>query len=152
MLVRNAFRLTVKAAVPNACNVPLSFSMSSDTTEWLSTKNLKIFSPVLGAGDIVIDDATTGNGNGILDPGETAYLIIPTTNSGGAVAVNTVGQISFPQSASQYIMVTNPVVNLENIGIGATKNAVFTVITNIITPLSTPISFTYTVSTGTQGP
>ncbi len=151
LLVRNAFRLTVKAAVPNACNVPLSFSMSSDTTEWLSTKNLKIFSPVLGAGDIVIDDATTGNGNGILDPGETAYLIIPTTNSGGAVAVNTVGQISFPQSASQYIMVTNPVVNLENIGIGATKNAVFTVITNIITPLSTPISFTYTVSTGTQG-
>lgn len=151
VLVRNAFRLTVKPVVPNAYNVPLNFSLTSDTLDWLSTKSLKIFAPVLSAGDVVIDDATTGNGNGILDPGETAYLIIPTTNSGGAVSINTVGQLSFPQAASQYIMVTNPTVNLDNIGIGATKNAVFTVISNIITPTNTPVTFTYTVSTGSQG-
>lgn len=151
LLVRNAFRLTVKPTAPNAYNVPLNFSMTSDTTEWISIKNLKVFSPVLSAGDLVIDDATTGNGNGILDPGETAYLIIPTSNSGGAVSLNTIAQLVFPSSASQYIMVTNPVVNLDNIGIGASKNAVFTVISNIITPMNTPVSFTYSVTTGVQG-
>ncbi|MGC8864622.1 MAG: C25 family cysteine peptidase [Bacteroidales bacterium] len=151
VLVRNAFRLTVHPVVPNGYNVPLNFSLTSDTLDWLSTKNLKIFAPVLSAGNIVIDDATTGNGNGILDPGETAYLIIPTTNSGGAVAINSVGQLTFPQAASQYIMATNPTVNLDNIGIGATKNAVFNVISNIITPVNTPITFIYTVSTGSQG-
>ncbi len=147
-LVRNAFRMNINPNVPDQHNVPLTFVMGDGTNNWTSDKSLKLYAPVLQIGDMAIDDAITGNGNGILDPGETATVIISTKNAGSSPAVNSIGHLGIAGGSSPYLMVLNNTSSLGTITPGATQQAVFSVISNIITPSNTPVMLEYTATAG----
>jgi hypothetical protein len=80
--------------------------------------------PVLSIGSLTINDAEKGNGNGILDPGESAILQIATSNTGLSAVHNVVSELN---TTSAMISIGNPVINLGDIGANQTVNASFNV-------------------------
>jgi hypothetical protein len=65
----------------------------SNPHKWYSKLHLTVNAPEFTINELTIDDAS-GNGNGILDVGETADLQIRVTNTGHADANNVVGYLS----------------------------------------------------------
>jgi hypothetical protein len=58
---------------------------------WVNGYDIAVGAPVLSAAGVVIRDSVGGNGNGRLDPGEQADVIIQLRNSGGGNAYSVAG-------------------------------------------------------------
>ena len=65
----------------------------NDRLEWESGFNVTVHAPVVEFLSVSIDDAS-GNGNGILDPGETADIVVSVSNSGSCSATTVTGTLS----------------------------------------------------------
>ncbi|MEO0095401.1 MAG: S8 family serine peptidase [candidate division WOR-3 bacterium] len=83
------YRFVVANNTPNnhSVNFTLRFKDVNDTV-WITYPLITVYAPVLQYQDKAI---TGGNNNGILDPGETANLIVTLRNIGGATANNVTG-------------------------------------------------------------
>lgn len=88
--IAEAFGFTVSNDVPNNTAIAFTVNIESGDNEYESHLNMKAYAPIFEIGNVSIQEIT-GNGNGRLDPGETAKLLFPIENKGGAVsaAVNT---------------------------------------------------------------
>lgn len=86
--IAEAFGFTVSNDVPNNTAIAFTVNIESGDNEYESHLNMKAYAPIFEIGNVSIQEIT-GNGNGRLDPGETAKLIFPIENNGGAVS-NTV--------------------------------------------------------------
>ncbi|NOR16776.1 T9SS type A sorting domain-containing protein [candidate division WOR-3 bacterium] len=81
------YSFSVVDTCPNGHQISftLEFHDSNDTI-WISNSNITVYAPILTYVDVsVVND---NNGNGYLDPGETADLIVTIENEGGAAAEN----------------------------------------------------------------
>ncbi len=82
--LESAFSFQVADNIPG--NYPIRFTLFSEEADgeevWRSGFNEVAFAPNIWIGDMVIDDSQSGNDNGILDPGEQAYLEIEIRNTG----------------------------------------------------------------------
>ena len=89
----------------------------------------------------------SGNGNGRLDPGETATITISTYNPGDYVANAASGQLT---TSSPFVSVTNSVAELGNIEPGFLNavGAQFEVVVDPLTPIGHSVSFNYTATSG----
>jgi hypothetical protein len=109
-----SFTLTVDNDLEDGYVVALNIAITDGSkTLWQQTKNVTVNAPILTVGNLTINDAE-GNADGILDPGETADVLIQTTNTGHADVSNVIGQIS---TTSPYLILnttsTSPVSLLE---------------------------------------
>jgi hypothetical protein len=96
-----AFMFDVSIQVPNNHEIILNTLILDDNgDDWASHIYLTAFSPELLLGGVTLEDG----GNGALDPGETADLLVNILNIGGATANNVVATLS----------TTNPLVTIEN--------------------------------------
>ncbi|MCK9204919.1 MAG: carboxypeptidase regulatory-like domain-containing protein [Bacteroidales bacterium] len=142
----DAFSIEATMDIPNGTDILFTVAATDGNLTWTSPFAIKPYAPAFTVGGmIVVDGSGDGNGNGILDPGETADLLIATTNSGGYVADNTVGNLS---CSSPYITIGQGSNNLGPIAVGETVNAQFTVTVSPDAPLNTPVEFLYTVESG----
>ncbi len=66
----------------------------NNDNEWVSSFSVKIYSPQFTISEYVFDDSGLGDGNGRLDPGEEAALIVTYTNVGGGYAMAPVSEFS----------------------------------------------------------
>ena len=82
LLIEDAFSFAVATNVPDDYPILLATSIASGLDVWEGQIKLTAYSPVVGPGNIVIDDGGDGN----LDPGETAEVLITVNNYGGARA------------------------------------------------------------------
>jgi len=119
-----AFAATLNAYLPDEHVAHFTISSTCDTSTWNSEFSLVLYAPELTAGEFSIDDATGGNGNGRIDPGETVNIIIPTINSGHSPAANTTGLLI--STGSDVTLNTSSAV-LGTILAGATADAVFSI-------------------------
>jgi hypothetical protein len=71
---------------------------------WVSNFVLPVYAPQLAYIDVIIDDAG-GNGNGILDPGETADLTVAIANNGSGEAGSVSG---FLWESDAYVSIADP--------------------------------------------
>lgn len=83
-----ALTLTVANNLPDQYNVEVSMELTDDSDTWTVTRLVTVQAPDLAINSLVVDDSATGNGDGILDPGETADLIISVSNVGHADVEN----------------------------------------------------------------
>lgn len=92
--LKNAFSINVNNAVEDGKNVKINLSIS-DTSggSWNYSFFVKLFAPKLIATNMILDDASFGNGNGIADPGETLILNVILTNLGSNDANSTSGTL-----------------------------------------------------------
>jgi len=88
--IEDAFAFDVAANTPDLHVIPLEVTITGTALDtWTSNFNLTSHAPNLRFSGYAVNDAS-GNGNGILEAGETAELIVTLANdgSGGATSVN----------------------------------------------------------------
>ena len=77
-----AFRVRVSDEAPAFHDAHIQMAITSDGETRIFNRTLPLHAPLFQIGDVVVDDAQTGNGDGRLGLNETAYLKIPITNVG----------------------------------------------------------------------
>ncbi|RQV93237.1 hypothetical protein EH220_08440, partial [bacterium] len=142
----DAFTIQIPTYVPDEYLLRFTLTVSGSAREtWVSYLDVVLQAPVMSAGTAYIVDNTGGNGNGRLDPGETATIIVPVINEGHASSPSAVATLS---SGSSWLTITD---NSEAMGVvpaGGSGNAVFEVEIDPATPVGTPAHFTCDVEMG----
>ncbi|MBN1968570.1 MAG: T9SS type A sorting domain-containing protein [Candidatus Delongbacteria bacterium] len=143
--VEDAFELSIVDGVADQTEITVALNIENDATKATYDYNFKfkVDAPSLAVGNISIDDST-GDNDGMLDPGETANISIPVNNNGHA-AVNGIMTIS---STCTYVTITNTTFDLNSIEVGTPSVAVFEVIAAVDTPVGTPLPFNVSVEAG----
>ncbi len=140
----NAFTFTISDNIPDGHII--NFILKADAGSiWISEFSLTCLAPALAAGVLVIDDAAGGNGNGRLDPGETATFIIPSFNNGSSACNNTTGTIA---TNNPWISITSPVFQLGTLAAGTSASAGFEVQVSNDAPVATIVELDYKLSSG----
>jgi len=142
--VTDGFAWDVHNNIPDMHNVTFTVDATDGTDVWTTTFTVQGHAPTLEAGSLTINDAS-GNGNGMLDPGETVDIIIEATNSGSSHAYDTEGSLS---SSSGYITVNSGTFDLNTIGAGVTEEATFNITVEGNAPIGTTADFTFEATSG----
>jgi hypothetical protein len=129
--VNNAFSLTVSPNIPDNHAVSFTLNSTDGTDNWISYISIVGHAPNIKFKQYVVNDEG-GNGNGLLDPGETAPMIITVENQGSSAAYNVVGMLT---TLDPYVTIlTSQPQNMGNINVGGTSNCTFTVSANANIP------------------
>ncbi|MBC8526418.1 MAG: hypothetical protein H8D22_06050, partial [Candidatus Cloacimonetes bacterium] len=144
--LNDAFEIQIADNIPDQHLVNYELVITGDARDiWYSYFSIIINAPELSIGNLTIDDSAGGDGNGRLDPGETADIIIQTTNSGHCASPDATGTLN---SISEYVTINSGVHDFGTIGIGATENALFNITIDSETPIGTSVDLQYTVIAG----
>lgn len=120
--ITDAFALDVAGSIPDMHNIIFSIEATGDET-WVSSFNEQGHAPQLIYASYAIID-TAGNGNGKLDPGETAGLMLTINNEGSADAA---GVEAFLSSSSPHITIEGSTMAYGQIASGASAGQTYTV-------------------------
>jgi hypothetical protein len=101
------FGLTIADLIPDKGFITLDLSLGDTKTVKKYTIDICIHSPVLEILNCLVDDAGTGNGNFIAEPGETFNLSFKVRNSGSSNIAGTLNILNQPAQATIF----NPIVN-----------------------------------------
>ncbi|HQF01929.1 MAG TPA: C25 family cysteine peptidase [Bacteroidales bacterium] len=101
LTIEDAFEFDIAGNVPDQQAILFNIEAVGQNN-WSSGFSIIANAPNLVKDDIIINDASNGNNNGILDPGETADMVITIINSGHAEAYSVKASLT---SADQYITV-----------------------------------------------
>jgi len=128
--MEDAFAFDVAADVPDQHAVIFNVQAQGQDT-WSSSFSIMVCAPLLAMDNYYINDAM-GNNNGILDPGETADIVITAANNGGADAYEVMASIT---SSDQYITVNTSIAqDLGDLSAGASQDATFSITASNNTP------------------
>lgn len=145
--IASAFALEVDPAIPDGLSIVFTLTATDavDST-FVSNFLIEAHAPGLQAGAISINDAA-GNGNGRLDPGETATISISTFNPGDYAALDATAQLTTP---SQFITIPNQNVVLGDIQPGQANAVIaqFEIQVAPETPVGHSVAFNYTAVAG----
>ncbi|MEO0185860.1 MAG: C25 family cysteine peptidase, partial [candidate division WOR-3 bacterium] len=113
----NGYNLQVANNCPNGYGFTLTLVCKDNVdSTWTSQFGLMVYAPVLTYQSVAV---VGGNGNGLLDPGETANLVVTIKNEGGASAANITGVL---MENSPYITVSDANGSWGTLAPGATGN------------------------------
>ncbi len=104
------FAMDIAENTPDEHIIDFTITATDSDTTWTIEYQAEVFAPILSIAEMVIDDNSTGNGNGRLDPGETATIKVKNYNSGHCPAENSFATL---QSDCQYLTFSN---NTDSIG------------------------------------
>jgi hypothetical protein len=121
--IENAFSFSLADSIPDQHTATFTL-VATGTSVWTSNFQLTCNAPHLACGSLAIDDNTSGNGNGRLDPGETANLIIPALNNGHSTCANAIASIA---STSPWLTILSPTCQLGTIASNGSVNGIFQV-------------------------
>jgi hypothetical protein len=131
MNIADAFAFDIASNVPD--QHAITFTLEAAGQEiWLSDFNILANAPNLKMANFIVNDAG-GNNNGMLDPGETADLIITGINNGHAAAYEVTGLLT---SSDQYITINNgSAQSLGDLNAGEDAQVIFSVtVTDNVAP------------------
>lgn len=140
----NAFSFTVAENVPDNTSHLFTITVNHGNNQFVSKLNLKSYAPVLRLTTMSITEIN-GNGNGRLDPGETARVSFPLDNKGHSDAGNTLVELSLQ---SPYITVEESTVAIGGIQPGETAHAIFVFTVNPDTPIGYSCPFSVNATCG----
>ncbi|MCD4793369.1 MAG: T9SS type A sorting domain-containing protein [Bacteroidales bacterium] len=172
--ITDAFAFDISDDVPDQHSVLFTLTATTGGYDWESTFPIVLNAPVPQVafdgindteGDLVftstavtaVDEgaaynydisvlANGGNGDGLLDPGETVSVTVNASNIGHANFHNVICTLS---STNQYVTINGDEYNnLETIEINQTKPAVFSITIDEDTPLGEVIDLTFTLTGG----
>ncbi len=147
--VTDGFAFVVAGDVPD--NHPLLFTLEMTDAEslWSTSLSDVAYAPSLEPGTgLVINDNIGGNGNGRLDPGETATITAVVENNGHSLSPAASASLS---SASPYITVNSGSASLGQIAAGNNANAVFNISCDASTPIGQSVDLAMNVDAGNYG-
>jgi hypothetical protein len=143
--MNNAFAYTVANNVADQHVVPFTLTITDNASNtWNAYINHVMNAPALSIGNVSINDAA-GNGNGQLDPGETAIFTIGNNNNGHSASVAATAVLT---STSPYITINTPGVNLGVLNPSASANAAFSVTMSPTMQIGSTFPLTITTTAG----
>ncbi|HKK20225.1 MAG TPA: C25 family peptidase C-terminal domain-containing protein, partial [candidate division Zixibacteria bacterium] len=103
--VENGFAFEVASDVPDQHKIVFDLSVNGTARDtWTGSFQVPVKAPVLEFVSASMNDAVGGDNNGILDPGETAEVVVTLRNSGTGQAFNAVANLSVND---QYVTATD---------------------------------------------
>ena len=147
--LENVFDITVADNVPNGTQLQFNLTMVSGNHNWRHNFSLTAYAPVFKISDgISIHDEGTykGNGNGRLDPGETASITFTYENEGGSTANDVSATLS--TATQQYITISDPTVTTPTVNASQSVEVSYYVNVAANMPLGEAAEFTLTVASG----
>ncbi|NVO20945.1 MAG: T9SS type A sorting domain-containing protein [Bacteroidetes bacterium] len=141
----DAFIIQAHDYVPDLHTANFTLTSVTDTNTFSSGFNIQFLAPALSAGIFTLDEATGGNGNGQLDPGETIYVTIPTSNTGHCTSSALSAQLFV---FGDYITINTPAQSLPALAPGGTVESTFSFTISPDAPLGTEFSLYFTVTAG----
>ncbi|GAP42401.1 protein containing PKD repeat [Lentimicrobium saccharophilum] len=147
--VPDGFLVNVANNIPDQQVVAFTISATDGTDTWNSNFNITANAPLLTIGAMTVTDNGPGcNNDGILDPGETADLVIACSNNGHSAISNVNGLLEIAGGASPYLTLNSTSYSLGSLSIGGTASAIFNVTAEASVPLGTPVDLLFTLSGG----
>ena len=143
--VENGFKVHIANNVPNGYTKMVTATATNGSDTWTSYFDLTCRAPELFAGAMVIDDSQGGNGNGRLDPGESAVIKITTSNNGLSSAPDVNATLSV---SSGLLTLSNNTFSLGTINPFGSPIAEFTVSVSTNAPPGVSINLDFTAVTG----
>lgn len=144
LLIENAFAFGLSNEVPNNTVLPFTLQITSDQNSWQTSLNLTALAPSFSVGNYTVVDAS-GNGNGRLDPGETADIKVSFTNNGLSQANNALASLVFN---SPFVTVNNGSFEAAAVEAGQTLEAAFNITVNSGAPVGQAVDFSFNVGAG----
>ncbi|MBN1326423.1 MAG: T9SS type A sorting domain-containing protein [Candidatus Cloacimonetes bacterium] len=138
----NAFIITLSDDIPDLHQISFLVSITDGDQTWLSNFGITAHAPILTLSDFSVSDPE-GNGNGNLDPGETAQINISIENIGSAQARSVYGNLL---TDNEYI-----IINADNLLYGdldplANVEQSFTVTVSEDAPVGCYVDFAFDIS------
>jgi hypothetical protein len=143
--ISNAFAFTVSSSVPDMTNAAFVLTASDGSDVWNSNINLMLHAPSLSIPSVSVSDNTGGNGNGRLDPGETADLIYACYNAGTSASLTGTASVT---CSSPYITINNTTSPASVMNPSAGINASFSISVDPSTPSGHYATFVCTLVCG----
>jgi len=140
-LVEGSFNVVIKDSVPDQHMVVFAIELTDNSAEkkvYEASKTVVLNAPKLELSEEITIDDTDSNGNGLLDPGETAKLTVTIKNSGHA-SVSASAELAFP-TKNPYLTLISTSDDLGVIAAGEEAIAEFTVEADAATTQGTPVS------------
>jgi len=142
----NAYALTIADNIPDQHIAGFTINIQDNLLNtWTNNFNIPINAPVLLLSDVTIDDATGGNNNHRLDPGESVLINIKTLNNGHSDAFNTKETLS---TTNPDVNIINPIYNFGTINSANSGISTFSVDIASSAAMGSIANFTCTVSSG----
>ena len=142
--ITNAFAFDVANNIPGGTEVRFNILASTSENEWQSSFTEIPNGVNLEVGSVTVSDPD-GNNNGRLDPGETADILIETSNIGQLDALATMAALS---TSNSLITINSGSFDLGDIDAGQTSVASFNVTVDAATPIGTSVEFGYEATSG----
>lgn len=141
-----AYTFELANNIPDQTAITFDLAISGDGSDgWNAPISVMANAPVLATTEMLVDDSDSGDGNGILDAGETATLKITVANTGHATASDIAAAIS---TTASELSVDNGSFSISSLEAEATAVAEFTVTAADDVPLGTPVVINFTAEYG----
>jgi len=114
----NAFGFDVSSQAPDGHIISFDLTATNGSLDWVSHFTIPVHAPVINFIDVSIDDSD-GNGNGILEAGETVDVRVTIKNTGSSFAGNVTGVID---ENDEYVTVVQNYANFGNFDPGEIDN------------------------------
>lgn len=148
ILKNNAFTFSIANNVVDGQAVKFDLIFTDNVAHsWNGTINIVLNAPKLTIPTTITINDSTGNNNGLLDPGETATISIQSSNIGHALVSNVIGAIN---STSSYLTLNSVTTSPINLGINQNNTFLFNVTASATTPIGTVTNLNYSVTGGNQ--
>lgn len=136
--VEDAYTFSIANFVPDQHKASFVLEISDGSDTWTSNLRITLHSPVLGIpAEFVIDDSETGNNDGILDPGETALILLNVANNGHSdisdIDVTAV-------SGDAFLVVNTESVTVDYLAFGESAEIAFNVTADEDSPIGYPVN------------
>jgi len=145
MTLDGAFEVQISSTVEDGQAIIFNLVLNDGLNNWESNFSVIAHAPEVVFAGLDIDDAFGGNGNGCLDPGETADLLVTLTNSGSSGVSAVEAELS---CADPYITITSAVSQCGNMNAGDSAEAVFHIQVSVSCPQDYDVDFDIDISGG----
>jgi hypothetical protein len=146
LMQNTAFAFSVDDSIPDQALVTFSLLMTDGSgNSWTSSFPISLQAPVLSAESMSVNDAGGGNGNGILEPGETALVNVAVKNTGHSTSPAVIANLACSLPG---LTITSSSVNIGPLTPGQTLNASFGVTVGSGVPFGTTTQFGFHAQAG----
>lgn len=114
--IEDAFEVTIGEDVPDLHNIEVDVNAMGQET-WTSDFEIECMAPLLSITNVSINDQTGGDGNGMLDPGETAFMEFTVMNQGHSLSPDVEMEL---QSLNEHVTIVNSIATNSGLEIGGT--------------------------------
>jgi hypothetical protein len=125
-------QLTIAADCPDGHMVGMQIDITSDQGSWVYNHGFELHAPNMQLYSVLVDDGA----NNVLDPGETADLLISLQNNGSAAVYGSEFSIS---TTSSYLTINNATAALGAVPGGAISTAIINVTASANAPVGTSV-------------